>query len=297
MNDRNDFKIAVEIDDLRIHINLYGGFFYHENAFSPTHSHNRYEFHLMMEGESTLFTESKIVVLRKAEACVVAPSIIHTCTPSASKNSKATFCFSFEKIGKKSKKNLYEKFESIFNKIDEISKIENAEQYISDLNQILSTFYSQKRFAKTRLKMLLSLFILSIVDDLSTSNDESEEYFGGENFSSGAEKNLRCIMIEDYINQNYNREINLNDLSNILFLSKKQTERIFKKEIGMSFKEFVLKIRLKDAMRYLENTDMTVSDIAYKVGYKSYNGFYRVFLENVGMTPKEYRKVKKVNNS
>ena len=41
----------------------------------------------------------------------------------------------------------------------------------------------------------------------------------------------------------------------------------------MSFKEFVLKIRLKDAMHYLENMTMTISDIAYKVGYKPYNGF------------------------
>lgn len=293
MNNSKDFKTSVEIDDLRIHISLYGGFFYHENAFSPTHSHNRYEFHLMMEGESTLFTESKEVVLEKAEACVVAPNVIHTCTPSEKKISKATFCFSFEKIGKEGKKNLYERFENIFTNIDEIAKIENAEQYISDLSQIFSTFYSQKKFAKTRLKMLLALLILSIATDLSSSNDDFDEYLGSENFAGGTEKNIRCIMIEDYINQNYNREINLNDLSNILFLSKKQTERIFKKEIGMSFKEFVLKIRLKDAMRYLENTDMPITDIAYKVGYKSYNGFYRVFSETVGMTPKEYRKVKK----
>ena len=289
--EENKFNIYVEIENLRIYITLYGGFFCHEeNAYTRTHSHNSYEFHLMMDGESVLTSETSNVLLKQAQACIVAPNVIHTCTSSNSRHVKTAFCFSFEKTKKKTENDLYEKITAIFERIEGIKKINNAEQYIADLNQILKTFYSKQEFASIRLKNLFSLLIISLAEKLSSQDMSrirtSDTRLNGDN----VEKNIRCMIIEDYINCNYNTDASLKDLAQILYLSEKQTERVFKKEIGMSFKDFISKIRFEAAMHYITSTDLSTTEIAAKVGYKSYNGFYKMFLMKTGRTPGDYRK-------
>ena len=58
----------------------------------------------------------------------------------------------------------------------------------------------------------------------------------------------------------------------------------------MNSKKFIHKIRLESARQYLLETNYSLRDIAMMVGYQSYNGFYRMFVSKMGMTPQEYRK-------
>lgn len=285
----NKYRIEYEIDNLRICIAIYGGFFFHESATAPTHSHNRYEFHLMLDGESTLITDLKTVSLQQAQGCIIAPNVIHSCVAGKEKHKKTTFSFYFERTKKKSEKDLYSKIQSAFGNIDEIVKIENADKYVSDISEIVSIFYSKKEFAETRKKILFAQLIFSLAEELSTSYDENMVSIIDSNTDRG-DRNIRRIMIEEYVNENFHTQITLKELANILYLSEKQTERLFIKEMGTTFKQFVLKIRLKAAMFYLCSTDLSVKNISSMVGYKSYNGFHKAFYANVGMSPTEYRK-------
>ena len=57
----------------------------------------------------------------------------------------------------------------------------------------------------------------------------------------------------------------------------------------MSFCGFVARIRCGAAEYLLRNTDMSVSEIAERVGYRTYNGFYNMFISSVGSPPTHYR--------
>ena len=141
--------------------------------------------------------------------------------------------------------------------------------------------------------MQFCLLILSLARELSpeiiSETQDNDVLIVGKTEKTG-EKNLRRIMIEDYVNTNFNNDISLKQLSRELFLSEKQTERVFKEEMGIGFSDFVAKVRLDAAIYYLKSTNIKVQDIAAKVGYKSYNGFYRLFYNSMGISPKDYRK-------
>ena len=288
--------INVDIENLRISITLYGGFFSHDIIHSSLHSHNSYEFHIMRQGESVLEFNSEKVELERAQACIVAPNIFHTCVSKAEKHIKITFCFSFEKLNRKTEKDVYKFFSSAFEKIDGIKKINNGDHYFDRLDRILSDFYSRKVFLGKRLQMEFSLLMFSILDDVLETIDIVDEESQRSYSSETGDSTMRKIIIEDYINQNYLSDINIKTLSERLYLSEKQTERVFRQETGMRFKSFVRKQRVETAMYYLDNTDLPIGEIATKVGYQSYDGFYRLFLEYTGQTPMEYRNRDKLCN-
>ncbi len=64
----------------------------------------------------------------------------------------------------------------------------------------------------------------------------------------------------------------------------------FKEETGISVKEKIRRSKMDRACFFLKNTDLSCSDIAYKMGYGSQSYFIKQFRGMTGMTPAEYRK-------
>lgn len=98
--------------------------------------------------------------------------------------------------------------------------------------------------------------------------------------------------IDEYIEAHYTEGIRLFELAEHLHLCEKQVSRVIKREYGYSFSSLVNQKRLSVAAMMLRHTDMTVADIARRVGYDSDNYFYRVFKRKYGLTPVEYRNQK-----
>lgn len=93
-----------------------------------------------------------------------------------------------------------------------------------------------------------------------------------------------------YIDDNYKGGISLESTAEIVALSSYYFSRLFKKEVGLNFSEFLLHKRLSLAKQLLEETDSSVLDIAISVGYHEQSYFCKVFKKTVGMTPRDYRK-------
>ena len=64
----------------------------------------------------------------------------------------------------------------------------------------------------------------------------------------------------------------------------------FKKDTGMTFREYLLKVRIEKACFLLRNSNMTVNNIAGTVGYTEPAFFYKTFRKEIGLTPDDYRK-------
>jgi YesN/AraC family two-component response regulator len=94
----------------------------------------------------------------------------------------------------------------------------------------------------------------------------------------------------DYLKQNYQTEIKLEDLALQSFISKNYFSRLFKEVTGTNFSDYIQKIRINEACNLILNTDMKVVDIAYEVGFKDIKFFYEVFKKIIGKTPGAYRK-------
>ncbi len=92
-----------------------------------------------------------------------------------------------------------------------------------------------------------------------------------------------------YINDNFEKDIRLNDLAKTAHLSPNYFLKLFKKETGMPPKEYLLKIRLEHAKLLLSNTLARVNVIAQECGFHDTSYFSLYFKKYTGETPVEYR--------
>ncbi len=96
-----------------------------------------------------------------------------------------------------------------------------------------------------------------------------------------------------YIRTHLNTQLTRADIARHVHLSQNYLARIFKKEMGMSISDFIIRQRIDYAVQMLTCTSLSISEIAVKAGYESYSYFYTTFCRLMGMNPSQYRE--KVN--
>jgi len=87
----------------------------------------------------------------------------------------------------------------------------------------------------------------------------------------------------------YNEPLSLDEMADSAFLSRFYFSRLFRSATGTSPGRFLAAIRLHKAKNLLLETDMSVTDIAYGVGYNSLGTFISRFTRSVGISPARYR--------
>ena len=81
----------------------------------------------------------------------------------------------------------------------------------------------------------------------------------------------------------------MQDIAKRMYTSPGYLGTVFTKKMGISIKEYLHTMRMEEAVRLMTQTDMSLSEIAYNVGYNNYNNFYHHFERFFGMTPREYK--------
>ncbi len=94
-----------------------------------------------------------------------------------------------------------------------------------------------------------------------------------------------------YVEENYGKRINLEDVAKVVNLNPVYFSRLFKSETGKNFTEYVTEYRIKIARELLKSSDKNISEIAYELGYNDSRYFSRLFKKAVGVKPTEYRKI------
>ena len=93
-----------------------------------------------------------------------------------------------------------------------------------------------------------------------------------------------------YCSEHYFEDISIKNVATALFLSESYVTKIFSNKLGCSFREYINTLRVNEAKKLLSNTEMKIIEIMYACGFKNQSSFNRVFYEETGLTPKEYRK-------
>lgn len=95
------------------------------------------------------------------------------------------------------------------------------------------------------------------------------------------------------IAQRYHKRITLVEAARIVSMSSFQLSRLFKEEVGVGFKEYLVNYRLTKARDFLSNTIDSITDIACAVGFNDLSNFQRLFRKRYGVTPREFRQKEK----
>lgn len=103
-------------------------------------------------------------------------------------------------------------------------------------------------------------------------------------------KNDALIDILKYLETSYSQNISVQDMANRLYMSPNYFSKYFKRHTGVSFHEYLKKIRLEHAVQELLFTNIPISTIALKNGFPNFQSFSSSFKKIYGLTPATYRK-------
>ena len=93
-----------------------------------------------------------------------------------------------------------------------------------------------------------------------------------------------------YVSENYMYPITTSDAADYVFLSYSYFCKMFKKHMKITFMEYLNKVRMVEAKKLLVHTNLSIGDVASRIGYRDQNYFIRLFKETYQMTPSSYRK-------
>lgn len=113
---------------------------------------------------------------------------------------------------------------------------------------------------------------------------------GGDAGRALPDDNVLSHRIKAYIDEHYAEELSLATLSDELGVSLYYLSHVFKEETGYSPLQYLLRRRIGEAQTLLLTTDTPITQIASQVGYENPSHFNRLFVKNVGMSPRDYRR-------
>ncbi len=106
---------------------------------------------------------------------------------------------------------------------------------------------------------------------------------------SRMDKNFLSKISNIIIENKFDSKVNVEDLSKLVGLSRVHLYRKIKKITGLSVSEFVTQTKLKKSLTLLKNTDSTIAEIAYKVGFSTPSYFTKCFKDHFEISPSDYR--------
>lgn len=110
-------------------------------------------------------------------------------------------------------------------------------------------------------------------------------------------KNSNAVnTIREILDTRYNEHITIDDLAKNVFLTPNYVSNIFKENVGESIIDYLTKVRMKHAAKYLTDPNLKIYEVSEKVGFSNNSYFANVFKGIYGVTPKEYREKIKNNH-
>ena len=102
------------------------------------------------------------------------------------------------------------------------------------------------------------------------------------------QKNTHIDECLNYIHNNLSSELTIENIAKEINLSEAYLKNLFKKEMGTSLYNYVINKRINLAIDYLKTTSLSQKEIAQKSGFKTYNSFYKCFIQQTNKKPKDY---------
>ena len=104
-------------------------------------------------------------------------------------------------------------------------------------------------------------------------------------------KNEKLCKVMEYLEVNYNQELDLKEVAHQFDISYAYLAKIFNDHLNMSAGQYINKIKFEKALIDISTTNETITDIAYQHGFTSASSFIREFKKIKGVSPKQYRKM------
>ena len=286
----NFTDLDFNIGNAQISVIMQPGFFYIQNPwFSKLHCHSCYEIHYIEQGEAKLNFSGCTEKLAENSVTIISPFVYHYTENSNAPIKKTSFMFYLKKSKTEDQSfDFYQQYHDIFEKIDTFLSVDCNHVYFKEMINTIKQFENGNASASFKFKNLFSLAFMETIDCLRELFQMNYKETDHRSQIVKEEENIRRIQIESFLDTHFDKNCTLLEMANHLYLSPRQTDRIFEQFFGLSFHQAVLMYRMERAKRMIVERVSSNQEIAFQLGYSSYNGFYKAFVHYTGMTPQKY---------
>lgn len=257
-----------------------------EPEYERLHFHAYYELFYINEGGVVIIFENERRKFEKDDFIIVKPEVHHKTVAAGPGTSRYTINFLVEKNSVKSKFSLYDALKNIL--AEDFVCIKNSSDFRDLIKKVVLDIIQGD-------EVLLGVHFHELVIKLL----EKQKYHQSGvpiNQALSDSNMIRMYKLQQIIFTSYHQDLSLSEVADRLFLSVRQVSRIIKQYYGCTYRELMAKTRMRMAAELLEKTDMSILDIAARIGYTSIKGFYTYFKKEFDCLPTEYRKrIKKQN--
>jgi AraC-like DNA-binding protein/mannose-6-phosphate isomerase-like protein (cupin superfamily) len=253
------------------------------------HKHEYIEIVYVLEGRFIQEIKGRQIEMKKGDLCILDKNVVHSSLPLSDSDVVVNIILTPEF------------FDGIF------MHLLSDDNYIS--NFIINSLYSKSKahnflihhvkddsVIKIILENLLLEYYSTVIKSSAAINgyllilftELSREiaYSTGELIKDEQHKVKERILT--YIRNRY-KDTNLNEMADYFHFHPSYLSSLIKKEFGKNLKDLLTDVRMAEASKLLKNTDMTIENIVYEVGYTNFSYFYKVFKKTYGMTPNQYK--------
>ena len=253
--------------------------------YFPPHWHNASEFTLILKDNCVYKIKDEVYHLNSGDILLIWPRELHEIL-SSPKEGSVFIQFSADIIENNLDLVSASKFMTACHVISAKKEPETA-QILRDIIYEIGDIYSKKpSFSETKCKILIYRLLLVIGDYVMR---EQHEQNGPATFSTTSRNYIRSAC--NYIAEHSMEDISQAEVAARIGLSPYYFSKLFKEYLQTSFPQYLTRIRLQNAITLLTEDSLSITECAYMAGFQSTTTFNKVFLESVGCSPREYRKL------
>ncbi len=253
----------------------------------PLHKHKHIEITFVYQGSCRQFIQGKNLTLKQGDLCLLDSNVVHTIYDVGEADiimnimlKKSFFNDTF--LNRLSNFSLLPSF--ILNAISEEKVADNflifhpkSDKKIKDtFENMLIEYIENDTYSEEAIKSYMVLFFTDMLRNLDANELNKEA------------RTSVVLPILKYI-EDHSKSCNLQELAIEFNYHPNYVAQLLREHTGQSFKDILIKQRIKKAEFLLTHTDLSIEEIADEVGYNNLTFFYRKFKEIDHCTPREFR--------
>lgn len=280
--DRSE-RVSYDRPDFLVYIRK-GTLSSYPNYSAESHWHDDAEFILILAGSMQYNINGEIVTLERGEGIFVNARQFHF-GYSANKKECVFVCVLLHPIALCASRGIEEKFVQPILRNEQIPfyRFTQKNEWEKRVLDAIKEMYDVREDKAFELKIQRTFYEIWIELYENAISIETKHDFQSHHLFA-----LREMI--SFLHKNFKEKLTLNRIASAGKVSKTGCCAIFKRYTNKTPNNFLIDLRLRKAVELLSDTDMTISEISYEVGFSGASYFTETFHENYGCTPSEYRK-------
>lgn len=252
------------------------------------HFHNEYEIFYILEGERLFFFNNRNFIASKGDLILVDTNLIHMTKSVSEDDTGHNRIILYVSSGRM--QDLDRKYPTLqlvrfFHQHYGVYHLTPRQQ-----EQFMGLYYLFKQECRDKEHNYKQAVELAVTSYFLRLTRELDHHAQEGPLDPDVGKFRHVYEIADYLSEHCEETLSLDDLAAKFFLSKYYACRVFKEITGYTISEYTNIHRIQKAKRYLEETDLSVAEIADLVGYGTMTHFEKTFKTYMTVSPLKYRK-------